>query len=241
MGFYQSFFAIILLTIVTIAYPVQSQTDSEISKLEKYLYDRCQNGKPGDFEKLRTDVYEMYEYMKKVSQLLPNEREYFCKTERPNLAYRAEQIGKDFNSCMPKEEKFFGQFFRDSFNGYLHFLCHNHGEYSRRFFSQENTQCRQTIAQSNSNDLENCMNRIFPPSKGHIKKAELCDDVTVLRKCFSQLLQVYCPNTSDLKRLNEIFFDNIERPCNGALTAFINKTAFFGLVFFTLVFNLVRF
>ncbi|XP_060528686.1 uncharacterized protein LOC132703446 isoform X2 [Cylas formicarius] len=139
------------------------------------------------------------------------------KYHRSNLKVRIQEVSKDLRPCLPANEKFFAEFIEESFKEFLHFLCHDNGEYTRRFFSADGSQCRTQIENSNTNDLENCLNRIFSPSHSYITKKEMCDDVVVARKCFAKLIEIHCPSSLNFKQLNEIFFDFVGKPCGSCL------------------------
>jgi len=143
---------------------------------------------------------------------------------------------KDLKAFLAPDEQFLPVFLRTSFEELLHFFCHNDGEYTTRFFSTETSQCRNSIESSKSNDLDNCLNRIFAPVRNHITKAELCDDVTVARKCYTQLVELHCPRSYDVKRLNTIFFDYVRKPCSSCVFG-LNSLLVVGLVLFNLLVN----
>jgi len=220
-----------------VCYPITAQVP-EVTRLEKFYYDKClkTTGKAETFDRLRTDVYEMYKYFQYAFQFLPENKNVFCNSERSNLAYRAKDVEKDLKACLAPDEQFLPVFLRTSFEELLHFFCHNDGEYTTRFFSTETSQCRNSIESSKSNDLDNCLNRIFAPVRNHITKAELCDDVTVARKCYTQLVELHCPRSYDVKRLNTIFFDYVRKPCSSCVFG-LNSLLVVGLVLFNLLVN----
>lgn len=158
----------------------------------------------------------MLQYLKYAFAFLPNQKQTFCDSERKNLVVRIKEIEKDLSKCFKNDEDYLPGFIRKSFQEFLHFLCHNDGEYSTRFFTPAVTDCRSRIENSTSNDLEYCLNRIFPPSNGNLLKKDMCDDLTVMKKCFVQALDNHCRTTYEAKNLNEIFFNYIQKPCNGA-------------------------
>lgn len=108
------------------------QETAEISKLEKFYYDKClkNSGRTEPFEKLRTDVYEMYKYFQYAIEYLPEHKSQFCGDQRKNLVYRANEIKADLKVCLPTNEKFLAGLLKESFDEFLHFLCHNKGTYT---------------------------------------------------------------------------------------------------------------
>ncbi|XP_066149882.1 uncharacterized protein [Euwallacea fornicatus] len=193
-----------------------AQATSEVSQLETFYYNKCLkvSGSVEPFIKLRTDVYEMYKYLQYAIDYLPAQHSLFCGEQRKNLLYRANEIKNDLNACLPMEEKFFAKFLKESFQEFLHFLCHNDAAYSMKFFSSETKQCRENIDRSRGNDLEYCLNRIFSPTKSYVTQSEICDDLKVTRKCFTQFVETNCPKSYDTKNLNSKFFDFISQPCS---------------------------
>lgn len=97
----------------------------EINQLENYFYKTClkYSGNSETFNKLRADIYEMYEYFKASSQLLPAKKKEFCKHEVPRLTFRIKNIEVDIKSCLPGNDTFLALFARQSFEEFLHFLC----------------------------------------------------------------------------------------------------------------------
>ncbi|CAH1134858.1 unnamed protein product [Ceutorhynchus assimilis] len=228
------FVFVLILSAFQISFAQQSNT--EISQLETFYYNKClkNTGRQEAFEKLRTNAYEMYKYFEYAFQYLPDKRKTFCDSERSNLVYRVKEIETDLKTCLDQQEKFLAGFFRKSFEEFLHFFCHHNGEYSTRFFSIEGRQCREAIENAKSSDLDNCLNRIFAPSKSHITQQEMCDDVTVTKKCFAQLLEVHCPTSRDMKQLNGIFFDYLAKPCSSC-SFVVNGFLVLGLVLINLL------
>ncbi|XP_066246173.1 uncharacterized protein [Euwallacea similis] len=212
------YFRVFCVSVSALFLAVQSsaQATSELSKLESFYYNKCLkiSGSPEPFNKLRTDVYEMYKYLQYTIEYLPAEHRLFCGEKRKNLLYRANEIKDDLNACLPREEKFFARFLKESFHEFLHFLCHNDATYSIKFFNSETKQCRENIERSNGNDLEYCLNRIFSPSRTYVTQLEICDDLKVTRKCFTQLIEKNCPRSHDTNNLNSVFFDFISQPCS---------------------------
>lgn len=231
-------FLFYLGVLATAVQSIQAEGNPEITKLERFYYDKClkNTGNTAAFDKLRTDTYETNKYFEYAFQFLPDQRQTFCTNERTNLIHRIKEIENDLKPCLSPSEKYLAGFLKESFTELLHFFCHNNGVYAKRFFSSEGAQCRQRIENANSNDLDNCLNRIFSPTRSFITKNEMCDDITVARKCFTQLLDVYCPNSQDFKRLNQIFFDYIGKPC-GSCIHLISSFAIVGSVLLHFLIN----
>ncbi|KAF7273198.1 uncharacterized protein LOC143199403 [Rhynchophorus ferrugineus] len=186
----------------------------EVSQLENYFYRTClkYSGSTEPFNKLRADFYEMYEYFKVSSQLLPVRKKDFCKDDVPRLITRIKNVETDMKACLPHNDTSQAVFIKESLIEFLRFLC---DKVQTRLFSSEVTMCREKIESSPSQELDYCLNRIFPPTNGLLTKKDLCDDLSIARKCVALLLEQQCPSSQLTKDLNQEFFSHLEKPCNG--------------------------
>ncbi|KAL1514251.1 hypothetical protein ABEB36_003538 [Hypothenemus hampei] len=217
MGFQKLF---VYLQFFMVFQLVLCQNDSELPQLQSIFQQKClkNTGKTESYDKLSTDVSNLYRDFQNAIEYLQNDNKLFCNNQRKLLIETAHKVKSDLKTCLPDSEKFLAKFFLHSFEELLHFLCHKNGIYSARFFSNEGQQCRQALEKSQANDVDNCLNRIFAPTKGYITQTELCDDIIVAKKCFSRLLDTFCPSANNFKNLNDIFFNYISNPCSNAFS-----------------------
>lgn len=200
-------------------YAQSSQENPEVTKLETFFYNKCwDNTKSTDaFLKLRADTYEMYKYFEYAFKFLPDQRKTFCEKERPSLVGRMKEISNDLKPCLRGQEKFLAEFVKKSFEEFLHFFCHKDGEYTNRFFSREGTNCMNKITEANTNDLSNCVNNILGPDGQYVTKHQMCNELSMVNRCYSHLLNNYCQTSNDFKNLKDIFFEYVSAPCSSCI------------------------
>ncbi|XP_019876803.1 uncharacterized protein LOC109604717 [Aethina tumida] len=210
----------------------------EQSALTKFFYDRCQkySRDASVYDRLKADVGDFKKYAKYTATYLPNQVGHFCKLEQGHLRGRMKAITTTMTKCLPAEEHFLGDFVYQSFRGFLHFLCDNEAENVHSFFSSQGSDCRSNI---NTEEITQCFGKIFAPVDGRIQKKELCDNLNVAQKCYSQSLDRHCPNFRAFQKLNQDLFNYIERPCStsGSKTVLPAVQG----IFFALIFCLIRF
>ncbi|CAH0555002.1 unnamed protein product [Brassicogethes aeneus] len=191
----------------------QQQTQSGSTLLAQHFSNRCReyssNGQI--YDQIRVDTEELKRYAKYAFGFLPSKKDHFCQKELPHLIGRERQITKNLGECLPESEKFIPAFFDGIFENFLKFLCDGGGENIDNFFSSHGDECRNQLKEVGA---ESCLEKIFSPVGSSIRKTEMCDDIAVVKKCFSQNLERKCPGFKAFNTLNNRLFNFIEKPCS---------------------------
>ncbi|VEN55815.1 unnamed protein product [Callosobruchus maculatus] len=200
----------------------QAQQAGPFDKLAEYYYYKCWNTTRNEkiFAELNKDGTELQDRLKFSFELLPEGKKYFCNEQRKLLEGLMQKFSADLETCLPEPEKYIADFLKKSGEEFLHFFCHNNGENLDRIFSTSPTsqQCKDSLSSSvTSTELASCFSRIFKPMSSYVKKQELCDDVTIAKKCVIQLVNDKCPRSDNYQKLSSEFFRYISKPCSGCV------------------------
>ncbi|KAJ8920142.1 hypothetical protein NQ315_011801 [Exocentrus adspersus] len=187
-------------------------------KISEHFYYKCYNQTKDlkVFQKLSNDVSQFMRYLEYTFTFIPDRKQIFCDSERKQLDLRIREITGDLRPCLSAQEAFLGDFIETSFREFTHFMCHNNGENIDILFSSRHRQCKAYMEEDNtSSDTYYCFGKMFRPLSGYITKKELCDDITVARKCMATTIDIKCNAPDAYMDLNTRFFDYISKPCSG--------------------------
>lgn len=149
-------------------------------------------------ELAKTDLRTMSDY----------ERNITCQYSRGNWSELIKKAKINWANCVTDE---LGDFVSDMLGTFLDFFCFPGN--AEGVFGTESLQCRRQI-EAARDQFRRCPLKVSRPSKHFPTKVEICDDVNLAQKCFTEMLDLNCPSYYDGKRLKDIFFDYMARPCS---------------------------
>lgn len=194
---------------------------SNSHKIKEYYSNKCfsKTGNHSYYVKLEDEFTKFAAYFDSTFSMIPERRKSFCDDERIPLNDGFHRVLQFLKPCLHSEEKYLPDFLKTSLREFLHFLCHNNGEYTTRLFSPQNQQCLPNLGGNLTSRLVACFGRIFKPRNSYLKQTELCEDMSVAEKCFDAILAEKC---STYSHLSKKFFHYISKPCSGCVTKNIN-------------------
>ncbi|XP_018579106.1 uncharacterized protein LOC108917131 [Anoplophora glabripennis] len=188
---------------------------SNTHKIKEYFSNKCY-GQTHDhmhYTNLSNEFSKFEGYLQRISAMIPDRRKDFCEHERRQINNEFHTVVKYMEPCLSPQEKYMSEFLKISFGEFLHFLCHNNGEYTKRLFSPQNEQCRGDV----TSKLSTCSGRIFKPSSGYLTKKDICEDMSVAEKCLDAVVNENCASSPAYKDLVKTFFRYISKPCSGCV------------------------
>ncbi|KAJ8978440.1 hypothetical protein NQ317_017643 [Molorchus minor] len=199
-----------------------SQGTQDSEKISRYFRDRCRTNGKGDedFNNLERSINAFSGYMVNAAELIPNDMNTFCDPyrKRRELLIRINELSNALKPCLFRNEEFLPSFVNTTLSEFIHFLCHNDGKYSRRFFSSQNEKCREALLSNQEAEVSLCFNKMFAPRTGSVTKGELCSNINIAKECISRNLDKTCSNSKTYQDLNNKLFEYISKPCSACST-----------------------